>query len=452
MKNYYLKTLLLFAALLSVGTINAQWQNGLWIGKQAYNWYFPIEAGLNFNTSPPTPLTDGQMYANPDPDADPNTEVAASMSDEEGNLLFYTNGLTVWNKNHEVMQNGMGLLGEGSGTQGALIIPKPGDANIYYIFTTGRFDYNTFTYGAFRYSEVNMTLENGLGAITSNKNISLLEPIALGLGNEEKLTAVYHADGQNLWAVTRQDNVYFSYLISSAGVSSTPVVSTAGVGTFGLNFSSGQMKFSPDGTKLAVVNPAFDVTDFPTEIFNFNNTTGEVTGPILSIGHNVVTYVNRDDYQGPDGYGVYGLEFSPNGRFLYMVTRLTNRVYQFDLSEDSPDSIISSATLLYEIFDFPLARLVQLQNGPDGKIYMSNSNGFTNVRNTMLHVIEYPNNPGLAAGFDANGLVDLAGKESGAGLPNFITSYFESGRVCNARCYFFYTSYSGYTKHCLGFW
>jgi hypothetical protein len=89
------------------------------------NWYFGQNAGLNFATNPPTPLLDGELDTN---------EGCAVLSDSDGNLLFYTDGSTVWNRNHDIMMNGTGLLGDSSSTQSAIIIPKPEDNNIFYIF------------------------------------------------------------------------------------------------------------------------------------------------------------------------------------------------------------------------------------------------------------------------------------------------------------------------------
>src|SRR5690606_37559289 len=89
-------------------------------------WYFGTYAGLDFNSGVPVALTDGQL----------NTmEGSASIADSNGNLLFYTNGVSVWNKNHEIMENGTGLMGDSSSIQSALIVLKPGSNTIYYIFT-----------------------------------------------------------------------------------------------------------------------------------------------------------------------------------------------------------------------------------------------------------------------------------------------------------------------------
>jgi gliding motility-associated-like protein len=426
MKKILLKTLLLVVVLLSAGTTNAQWQNGLWTGKQAYNWYFPVEAGINFDTSPPTAVTNSVIFADP-LDGDPNTETTATISDVNGNLLFYTNGVTVWNKNHQVMQNGTGLLGDVSGGQGALIVPKPENPGIYYIFTTGTLNTLTYTYDGVKYSEVDMTLNNGLGAVTENKNITILQPAPpaekFGWGNEEKMTSVHHSNGVDVWVAVRQDNAYCFFLVTAAGVTTSPQVSRVGTGNMNSS-SAGQMKFSHDGRKLAVVNPIPQNTlDNYTEVFNFDNTTGILTGPVVSIPTSLLIDVNFDYF------GMHGIEFSPNGRYLYVVGFFFSQLYQFDLLAGNEQSIIDSRILLYQNLSIsPYVKANQLQTGPDGKIYMSN---FTF---NFLHVIDYPNNAGLAAGFDANGTIDLAGKEGGVGITNFIQSYFESGILHEGEC------------------
>ena len=94
----------------------------LFAQKQAAHWYFGENAGLDFNSGSPIALTDGQMQT---------TEGCATISDYDGNLLFYTNGVTIWNKNHQIMVNGENLNGDFSSTNSAIIIPKPGDITIY---------------------------------------------------------------------------------------------------------------------------------------------------------------------------------------------------------------------------------------------------------------------------------------------------------------------------------
>ena len=91
-------------------------------------WYFGENAGLDFNSGVPVVLTDGQLVTQ---------EGCASIADNNGDLLFYTDGMTVYNKQHTIMPNGYGLLGNNSSTQSAIIVKQPGSASIYYIFTEG---------------------------------------------------------------------------------------------------------------------------------------------------------------------------------------------------------------------------------------------------------------------------------------------------------------------------
>src|SRR6266550_241170 len=78
---------------------------------QADNWFFGIKAGLNFSGGSPIALTTGALST---------TEGCSAISDAQGNLLFYTNGVSVWNKNNDVMPNGTGLDGDISTSQSAL--------------------------------------------------------------------------------------------------------------------------------------------------------------------------------------------------------------------------------------------------------------------------------------------------------------------------------------------
>src|SRR4051812_28817212 len=75
-------------------------------------WYFSTGAGLNFNTSNPTVLTNGNGVS---------YDQTSTICDASGNLLFYTDGITVWNKLHAVMVNGSGLMGTNTAGQCALI-------------------------------------------------------------------------------------------------------------------------------------------------------------------------------------------------------------------------------------------------------------------------------------------------------------------------------------------
>jgi hypothetical protein len=76
-----------------------------------------------FQFRSPVTLTNGKA---------PQTK-AVQLYLTKGNYFFYTDGSYVYNKNHQIMSNGYGLLG--SSTQSAIIVPKPRNPYVYYIFT-----------------------------------------------------------------------------------------------------------------------------------------------------------------------------------------------------------------------------------------------------------------------------------------------------------------------------
>lgn len=349
---------------------------------EANNWYFGQNAGLDFNNGSPVAITDGLIDT---------FEGTAVISDSSGQLLFYTDGTTVWNRNHDTLQNGFGLLGEQSSTQAALIIPKPGSNNIYYIFTTAQAQ--RFEDWNFCYTEVDMNLDAGLGGVTTNKNVILFEPIA------EKITAVKHANGQDIWVLTHDKftNKYLTYAVTGAGINSTPIIfiggsTDNGVENAGFPFVSpnfGQLKASTDGSKIAC---AFSKAN-KVDVLNFNNATGQLT-----FRFTINQIINP-----------YGVEFSPNNNLLYITGYSPTVLKQYNLTLTSPSTIISSSLNIPNINGYsPWS----LQLGPDEKIYSANAVG------TSIDCIQNPNQVGLACNYSVNA-VSLNGKQCWLGLPNF---------------------------------
>ncbi len=252
-------------------------------------WYFGNYAGLDFSSGKPEPLTDGQLK---------NYEGCAVISDSAGNLLFYTNGVKVWNKQHQIMENGTGLFGDTSSTQSAIIIPQPGNDSLFYLFTTDELSVNTknlFTDGL-NYSIVNINKNNGNGKIIY-KNIHLLDSAT------EKLTAVKHQNNNDIWIITHEwgNSKYYAWLLTENGLNTTPVISDIGtpIGN-DQRLSIGYMKISPDGTKI--VTAVLGLSKW--EIFDFNTSTGQLS--------------NKIEISLQGSYLAYACEFSPNASKLYI--------------------------------------------------------------------------------------------------------------------------------------
>jgi len=266
-------------------------------------WYFGYNAGLDFNSGSPVSISNGQL----------NTlEGCASIADNNGDLLFYTDGMVVYNKNHTIMPNGSGLLGNNSSTQSSIIVKKPASSTIYYIFTV---DGMSGMSGGLNYSEVDMTLNGSLGDITINKNI-LLIPQAC-----EKVTAIIHQNGADFWVISRVENsdTFHSYLLTSSGVNLNPVITNIGPIYSG---TVGYLKGSPDGTRIAAANT---LGNQQVNVFNFDKLTG-----ILS---NEITITVAGLYP-------YGVEFSPNNDILYVSADAS--IYQYDLLAGSATAISNS--------------------------------------------------------------------------------------------------------------
>ena len=368
--------------------------------KEGNNWYFGNRAGLDFNGGSPVVLTDGTLNTN---------EGCATISDNIGNLLFYTDGCNVLNRNHTQMPNGFSLMGHPSSTQSALVVKKPGSNHIYYIFTT-RAEVNYYGgNGEFGYSIVDMTLEGGLGNVTT-KNILLHNPVT------EKITAVKHANGCDIWVITHEFNTdgFLAYLVNSSGVNVNPVISNVGsihsnpaYDPLNNNSAVGQLKASSDGSRLAVAICSLA----RIELFDFNNSSGMVSNPITFPANGMANNINN---------WVYGVEFSPDGTKLYGTLVMGQIMHQYDLMAGSSTDIINSRTLVGWSIN---SELGALQLGPDGKIYCAKSRANATISIPYLAVIDSPNALGTSCNF-VDSAIFLGNGRSFWGLPTFNQSYF----------------------------
>ncbi|MHC1774820.1 MAG: gliding motility-associated C-terminal domain-containing protein [Lentimicrobium sp.] len=343
--------------------------------KQANVWYFGQNSGLGFNSGSPQVLEDGAL----------NTfEGVSSISDFNGNLLFYTDGMTVYNKNHTIMSNGSGLGGHPSSTQSGVIVPLPLSGTRYLVFTV---DY-VYNAGDLFYSVVDMSQAGGLGSVVTKNTF-------LQTNSAEKITAVNHSNMQDIWVVIheRGNNVFRSYLVTKDGVSGSSVLSNTGP-SLGTNGEQGYLKISPDGSTLAMAsyhNRRIDVS-------TFNNSTGRIA---YSFGFNY-----------PDA--TYGVEFSKDNKLLYAtVSYDLSQIYQINLSAQTNTRIATLNSAL------PGA----LQLGPDGKIYVARYNR-PNNSTKYLGVINNPEVEGAGCNY-VDEAIYLGTGASFMGLPTFIQSYFD---------------------------
>lgn len=375
---------------------------------EVLNWNFGDKAQLTFSEETLFPVSS---------EMDREIKIhrgVSSISDAEGNLLFFSDGMTVWGNDYNPIINGNQLAGNEGATQSALFIPSPGNENKYFLFTSDFYiPAPIYPNNGIRYSvieKINYRWE------VTEKNVLLMNQ------NAQKLAAVKHANGTDYWLVTHgfgneNGNKYFAYSVMKDSVSLDPVISEIGLTHVNnlqdFNNMGGYMKISSDGNKIALVVPSENVGFI--EIADFNTETGEVSNPINST---------------PGRFNIpLGLEFSPDNRFLYMTTNPTdntqNLLYQFDLNNLDIDNPIEIAG--FSSNEEPQFGALQL--AVDGKIYLARF-GLQSTPVSNLGVIYNPNRPGAACNFNyldgvANDGLALTNSGSIEGLPNFVSSYFD---------------------------
>ncbi len=369
MKNLYLFWAVAWVSFMATGQ-----------DLQNANWYFGNHAGITFTTSPPSALTNvTNIGFNV-------SEGCATVSDAAGNLLFFSDGVTVWRSyggGFPVITSA--LRGDVSSTQNVIIVPRPGVANHYYIVTIdGTTSSAPPNKRGIYYSEIDIS--SGAGTM-----VSLNTPLQDHLGNlindsygniSEGLTSAIHSDGQQYWIVAHIKNAtnssMYSYLVTSAGINVVPVQTQAislPVSPSGTAFTY-SVKISPNVQRIGIT------TLSGAYLGTFNNTSGLVN-------LNATSLFTNNQY-------AYGLEFSPDSNVLYLTS---TSLYKMNVN--TPGTLVQVSSGPY----------YGLQLGIDNKIYAACTNS------TTVSVINDPNNYTTP---QFNSTVSLQGRMSFFGLPQLV--------------------------------
>lgn len=383
------KSILVLIILLST-FLNAQ--------NETNHWLFGNNAYLEFGNSGPINSTGSSLTAG---------NGTAAISDFNGNLLFYTNGVAVWSRDHGRMRtpgSGPGVLpsldADLNATQNCLIVPMPGEPEKYYIFTINSNE-------QLLYSIVDMTLNGGFGLITQ-RNVFVKDNVS------GRMTAVHHENGEDFWLTVnaREDSsarsydFFYTFLISASGITQNDIKEDD---TFTILETQGQMKFSPDGTRLAFASSTGAL------VFEFDSSTGKIGN------YKRVSLSHPDD--GPGAVTrPYGVAFTNDSRFIYFDSESPtggSRLAQWDVLKDRNA----------QVFFIPRSTIpAALQLGKDGKIYN------TIVGSNSLSVI---NNP---IGIDETEIdfvennLNISPNSLTRGLPSFVQSFFRTRIATNFGC------------------
>ncbi|GAA4410788.1 hypothetical protein GCM10023187_35810 [Nibrella viscosa] len=377
---------------------------------QGVKWYFGSNAGLDFSGGGASPIDDAKL----------NTiEGSSAISNTKGELLFYSDGITVFDRNGDRMpsiifdrdgkptlvQDTISLGGNQRSTQSALIVPKPtcrGCEYLYYVYTTAEIN------GTRRltYSVVDMRYNNGKGAVVE-KNIPLSEQ------STERSASVKNERDSTYWVITHDygTNRFRVYHLTQSDTKEEKIYDLGQAHDTPIR-GEGYMKIGPADTSgngnrpMAVVIPG--PPNNSIDLFTFNDSTGVLT-------------FNRTIQLGPAPPKAYGVEFSPDGTKLYVsmlgdsANNNTSYLLSYDLTQTDSAGIAESRVVI----DSSTTRQYgALQIAPDGKIYVAVKGS------NSLGVIENPNGGSLldSLRFNPQGQ-SLGGKTSQLGLPNLVANF-----------------------------
>jgi len=372
--------------------------------KEADNWYFGYEQAENFASGNPVQVNGSAMSAN---------YGSTSLSDSLGNLLFYSDGQKIYNRNNLLMPHGDGLLSSSYATSPCVAFRKPGSLKNYYLFTIVGAP-TTKWQPSLNYSIIDMSLDGGLGDIVGfQKNIPLLAADSA----YQTIGAVRHGSRDAYWVFVRNHgsaNKFYAFLVDAMGVNPTPVVSSCML-KFNVvaNGQSEIIKISPDGKYLLYLARNGASGHYgKVELYSIDNVTGQLTQVLL---FDTGTMNN-------------GAEFSANSEYLYMSNTIWDqllvkyriKISQYDLKKvnDVTQFQNSAYSMVQDTLENFYGNLLLANNG---KIYFIQPYGSLASPQSFLGVINYPYLPGASCNLQLNYLA--LPYFTMEGLPTFVSSF-----------------------------
>lgn len=241
---------------------------------------------------------------------------AVANDPASGALLFYTDGVDVFDRTHRLMLNGALLQGSKSGNQPAVVGLVPGSSNRYFILTNTA---TSSTPGLIFYHEVDLDqFGHSLFPGPPLGDVTVRDQATDVVNASEGMILVPNQARDGYWLIT--------HLPASATFHVTPVTTT-GVGattdytpTVPFTFTASHIAYDSVQKKLAVA-PIEANRSITT--YNFDNVTGEITFDQVVFNSAFTGALAAGDY------AFYDVAWSNTGNYLYASRQ--NELVQFDM-------------------------------------------------------------------------------------------------------------------------
>ncbi len=349
------------------------------------NWAFGSANGLSFSTGQ-NPGINGSFHV--------NDFGAACVSNSNGDLLFYTDGDTVW----DALGGKFDITGSSDLYQGVTIIPKPNVENNFLIVTID----NSVTGQPLYYTEVSAPNPNNVNIVGSSTGVSTS---SLGVNSlKEAVVAIPKCEPKEYWIITKEAAKEDNFVLFETNGSTISLFDTITISGSSSNINRGTMAVSTDGQLLATL------LEEKLKIFAFDNETGDIF------------FYNQFDYGFEQMEPLAALSFSPDNSQLYFSGHggpNDSKLFQLHLSDLSSDVLAGFST------NVPTDEAIrELQITPDNRIFGVHLQIIQSSQ-PRLSVINFPNEHNTdgnnEAGFDLKGLnIDNTSNRTRYSIPNML--------------------------------
>ena len=378
--------------------------------KHADAWLFGEKAGISFKSGVAQNIATNAMDTK---------RATATYADENGDLLLYSNGQKVWNKNGQVIQGADNLIDDDDPFYSGLIVPIPENPDQFYVFSIEKSS-SSITELPIYYTKIDLSLNGGNGGVAESR-------MALWSGTSFGITSVKHCNNKDYWIIIHKGlgNQFLTFSITKDGITnaSNPITSVVGTSFSGSsNTLAQEIIASQDGSKVLISRPGGPQFGF-FELFGFDNSTGEITESLRTV----------------PGLGqIGGIAFSPDAKYFYISrlresklsgSDLLNKysLLQFSTSSNASDQIFEQTYVGTPdpsnsgSYIFEPGRFGKLRLGPDGKIYLAHRDA------NFLSVIHKPDELLDASNFEYQGLT--LDQKSSSDLPNTVAADYPEAKA-----------------------